>query len=605
MLETLIILDDDSELNLQSQIRQKLVAVIMSGLFPVGQRLPSSRKLADHLSVARNTVVLAYQQLIDEGYLLSRERSGIYVNEEVLSGRVEHVFKRDGAAPQASQWSSRFKVPLQMQEHFECPPNWQQYPYPFIDGQFDQSLFPTAEWREATRLALGVREINEWACQSGDADDPSLIEQIRTKVLPRRGINAKTDEILVTIGSQQALYILTQLLVDSTVSVAVEEPGKPETRQLLERQGASLRHQAVDDEGMVVDEELAHCQLALVTPSHQMPTAVTMSTARRQELLKSAEVSDLIIVEDDTDSESNFKGNPHPALKSLDSSGRVVYVSSLSKILSSSLRIGFMVGPAELIREARNLRRMMVKSPAANNQRAAAFFLSLGHYDAIMGKLNREFRKRWFALQDALNYLMPNFVVTIPNEGGTAYWVQGPKDLDVKYLAKEAALRGVLIEPVDYYFAKQGEHTNCFRVGVTSISVEKIREGIETLAQVIQDLLGGKIARLNDTDPRWLKGEALREAVSDTQLLYQTVYGQPLSVLIHADGSLSGTAGYANEETDSGRWWVEGDCWVRQWDNWAYGEEVKLYTVIKGKTVEWFNREKVFFNRAVIQKLGD
>jgi GntR family transcriptional regulator/MocR family aminotransferase len=603
MLETLIILDEDSELNLQAQIRQKLVEVILSGLFPVGQRLPSSRKLADHLCVARNTVVLAYQQLIDEGYLLSRERSGIYVNEEVLLDRVEFDQKAKDSDARNSHWHKRFKAPLQIPAHFECPPNWQQYPYPFIDGQFDQSLFPTAEWREATRLALGVREINQWACQSGDADDTSLIEQIRCKVLPRRGINARPDEILVTIGSQQALYILAQLLVNSSSSVAVEEPGHPEMRQLLARQGAALRHQPVDEQGMVVDEHLAPCHIAVVTPSHQLPTAVTMSLERRQALLDMAERSDLIIIEDDSDSESNFLGNPHPALKSLDENGRVVYVSSLSKILSSSLRIGFMVGPAELIREARNLRRLMVKSPAANNQRAAAFFLSLGHYDASMRKLNQEFRKRWEALRDALNYLMPNFVVTIPNEGGTAYWVQGPAELDVKYLAKEAAKSGILIEPVDYYFATPADKKNCFRLGVSSINVDQIREGIEALAQLIQDLAGGKIARLRESDPCWLKGEVLRESISDTQLLYQTVYGQPLSVVIHADGRLSGTAGYANEESDVGRWWVEGDLWVRQWDNWAYGEEVKLYTVIKGKSVKWFNTEKMYFNRAVIRAI--
>jgi len=245
----------------------------------------------------------------------------------------------------------------------------------------------------------------------------------------------------------------------------------------------------------------------------------------------------------------------------------------------------------------------MVKSPAANNQRAAAFFLSLGHYDSIMRKLNQEFRKRWVALQDSLNYLMPNFVLTIPNEGGTAYWVKGPKELDVQYLANEAARRGILIEPVDYYFATPTEQKNCFRLGVTSISAEKIREGIEALAKLIQDLVGGKIARLHNDDANWLKGQDLKAAVSDTQLLYQTVYGQPLSVLIHADGRLTGTAGYANEENDTGRWWVEGDLWVRQWDNWAFAEEVKLYTVIEGNTIKWFNTEKVFFNRAVIQTI--
>ena len=175
--KAIIYLDPESELNLQSQIRQKLVEAIQLGTFPLERRLPSSRKLAEQLGVARNTVVLAYQQLIDEGYLVSRERSGIYVNEKVLEGRVGFEGKADKTIKITSQWRQRLKVNFTAVDNFSCPPNWQEYPYPFIDGQFDTSLYPIKEWREASRLALGVREIHEWASESGDADDPMLIEQ--------------------------------------------------------------------------------------------------------------------------------------------------------------------------------------------------------------------------------------------------------------------------------------------------------------------------------------------------------------------------------------------------------------------------------------------
>ena len=183
MDKTLIFLDPDSELSLQAQIRQKLVEVIVSGIFPRGQRLPSSRKLAEQLSVARNTVVLVYEQLIEEGYLISRERSGIYVNEEILNGRIDPAQMNAQARSRKRQWRGRFKGAPSGPAPYLYPPNWHQHPYPFLDGKFDTSLFPVKEWREATRMALGLREINQWAGETGDADDPVLIEQIRTRIL--------------------------------------------------------------------------------------------------------------------------------------------------------------------------------------------------------------------------------------------------------------------------------------------------------------------------------------------------------------------------------------------------------------------------------------
>ena len=188
MTTAIIYLDPTSSLNLQGQIRQKLVEAILNDTFPVGRRLPSSRKLADQLKVARNTVVLAYQQLIDEGYLISRERSGLYVNEKILERRVGFDGRTRAPRPESPFWLSRLKTSVPREQEFSCPQNWQQYPYPFIEGQFDQSLYPIKEWREANRLALGVRDINEWAGETGDLDDPMLIDEIRKKILPRRGI---------------------------------------------------------------------------------------------------------------------------------------------------------------------------------------------------------------------------------------------------------------------------------------------------------------------------------------------------------------------------------------------------------------------------------
>jgi len=231
---TLIYLDPDSKLNLQSQIRQKLVEAILAGSFPAGSKLPSSRKLAEQLGVARNTIVLAYEQLVEEGYLESRQRSGIFVTELILEGRVGFQGAPSGRNLLDQRWHKHIRLTTRADAQLHWPSNWQRYPYPFIDGHFDSSLYPAAQWREASRLALGTRIVDEGEGEEGHADHPALIEEIRTKMLPRRGITARADEILITLGGQNAHYLLARLLVDAKTRVAMEEPGNPAVRQLLD-----------------------------------------------------------------------------------------------------------------------------------------------------------------------------------------------------------------------------------------------------------------------------------------------------------------------------------------------------------------------------------
>lgn len=605
MSATLIYLEPDSGLSLQAQIRQKLVDAILLGTFPEGRRLPSSRKLSEQLGVARNTVVLAYQQLVDEGYLISRERSGLYVNEKVREDRVGFEGSVRGSSELSAHWRARFKGKVATEQDYSCPPNWQQYPYPFIEGQFDQSLYPVREWREASRLALGIKEINEWAGETGDLDDPMLVEQIRTKILPRRGIQARPEEILITVGTQQALYLVARLLVDSTVPVAVEEPGYPDMRRLIAQQGAPLVYQPVDEQGMVVDARLDDCQLIYVTPSHQTPTAVTMTMERREALLAKASSQDALIIEDDFEFESNYLTSPHPALRSIDTEDRVIYMSCLSKVLSPGLRLGFMVAAPAVIKEARKLRRLMVRHPPLNNQRTAAFFLSLGHYDTFLMHLHQKFEERWIALRRALNYHMLFYVEMAPAQGGSSLWVRGPQDLDVTFVAKEAARRGILIEPVDHYYATDNAPKNCFRMGVTSIPAERIRDGVLQLRDLFHDLTENKTETFADARGDHLTGSVLREAVTDTTMICIIAYGDPCTIEICPDGQLVGKAGYNSEDLDSGEWWIESDRWHRRWSRWAWGE-TGIYDVrLEGDIIKLFDEDGWLIDRAILRRNHD
>ena len=477
--------------SLQAQIREMLVSVILDGQTAPDAPLPSSRELAERLGVARNTVVLAYQQLADEGFLISRERSGHFINPDILEGRHERASTRQDPPedPPAGQpdWAARLARRPSVQSNIVKPSDWQQFDYPFLYGQFDAAMFPTNDWRECCLKALSVMEIRDWAPDLIARDDATLIQQIRTRVLPRRGVFAATDEIVITMGAQQALYLLADLLLNIGTTVGVEDPGYPDARNIFANRGATLRALPVCADGVPIDNRLDACDYVYVTPSHQCPTTATMALAQRVALLDSARTNDFVIIEDDYESENNFAGPPHPALKSLDNSDRVLYIGSLSKSFAPGLRLGYIVAPAELIAELRALRRLMIRHPSAFIQRAFATFLALGHHDALLRRLAHAYRQRAQALSTALDAYFPE-ARYVPVAGGGSCWVEGPPWLDAWKLSDLARENGVLIEAGGVFFMNPALHRHCFRLGFSSIGLDKIDAGIQRLARLADTL---------------------------------------------------------------------------------------------------------------------
>ncbi|RDU97283.1 PLP-dependent aminotransferase family protein [Trinickia dinghuensis] len=485
-----------SKTSLQDQIRQMLVAAILDGQLPPDVALPSSRELADQLGVARNTVVLAYQMLVEEGYLISRERSGHFVNPEMLRG-LPGLGAPPPTAPLAAEddtagrpiWRQRIAHLPSNQRNIVKPANWQHCEFPFIYGQFDQSLFPTNDWRECCMKALSIMEIRNWAPDLIERDDESLIQQIRTRVLPRRGVFAMPDEIVITIGCQQALYLIADLLCGQDTTVGFENPGYPDARNIFENRNARLLPLRVDSNGIApetAEDTLARCDYVYVTPSHQCPTTATMPIERRRALLESAQRNDFVIIEDDYESENTFSGTPHPALKSLDAADRVIYVGSLTKTFAPGLRLGYVVGPRELIRELRALRRLMIRHPVGYVQRAFATFLALGHHDALLRRLAHAYRERAQALMAALDAHLPQ-ARYVPITGGASSWVEGPAWLDAERLATDALAVGVVIEPGDVFFANDDDEARRhFRMGFSAIAPDRIEAGVRALAQCVR-----------------------------------------------------------------------------------------------------------------------
>ncbi len=473
--------------SLQTQIREALVSAILDRNLDMKEPIPSTRKMAKSLGVSRNTVVLAYQGLLDDGYLTARERSGYFVSDKALTespAAIKRPELKTETRP-AIEWAQRFKLQAANFEFPNKPQDWQKYTYPFIYGQVDHNLFPLAEWRECNRQALGKKWLGAWTNDSWSIDDPLLVEQIRRRILPRRGIRAADEEILITLGAQNALYLLTSLLVNKDTRVAMENPGYPDVRHAFELHAKDVVAVPVDEKGMTISVALDTADVVFTTPSHQYPTTVTMPLERRMALLKKAREKDFVIIEDDYEFETNYVNEPCPALKSLDDDGRVIYVGSLSKTMFPGLRLGFMVGPKALIAEARALRRMMVRHPPNNNQRAAALFLSLGHHDTLIRRLHKAYRTRWEIMGKALADHMP-MSARSPSFGGTAFWVKGPDRLDCEKLAGAAAERGIFLEPMRITFAGTKQPLNYFRLAFSSIEESRIEPGIRLLSEIVR-----------------------------------------------------------------------------------------------------------------------
>ncbi len=480
--EYLFTLPKHCDSTLQSHIQEMIVSSILDGHIEPNSPLPSSRKLAKQLSVARNTVVYAYQHLVDEGFLVARERSGFYVNPEILKGRAKAP-KLENPEGRKVNWLDMITIKPHSFRQNKKPPNWQQYPYPFICGQYDRDLFPIADWRECSREAAAINAIHNWAKDQIDQDNPELIDQIHKKILPRRGVWAEKEEILVTVGAQQGIYLAAQLLLNTDKSMGIENPGYVDAENTFSMLTSKVIPLAVDDQGLVPDRQLAKCDCIYTTPSHHYPSTVTMSKERRQELLESAHKNNIIIIEDDYESEFNYVGDPAPALKSMDSDGRVIYIGSLSKTLAPGIRLGYMVASKAFIEQARSLRRLILRHPPSNNQFIIAQFLKRGYHDALVNRLSQTLHERWSILGDLLETHFPGSSRR-STFGGSAFWVEAPATINTEQLALKAMSHGILFEPGAVFFHGDKKPQNFFRLGFSSIATDKLEGGIRKLSDL-------------------------------------------------------------------------------------------------------------------------
>lgn len=477
-------LPQGAEGTLQTQIRQLVAEGILSGRFRPGEKLPSSRKLAQHLGVSRITVTLAFTDLLADDYITARGRSGYYVSDNAPE---PPAFPARSSHASTVDWARLLNRSFRTADRLEKPADWARYTYPFVYGQADPTLFDAANWRLCALEALGRKDFAALTTDYFDSDDPQLIDFIVRQTLPRRGILAKPDEILLTLGAQNALWLTAQVLLNRRRHAVIENPCYPPLRAILGAARCPLTAVPVDEDGLPPDAIPPDTDVLFTTPSHHCPTTATLPMERRTALLERAERDDFLIVEDDYEFEMSFLKPPSPALKSLDQTGRVIYVGSFSKSLFPGLRLGYLVGPAPFIAEARALRANVLRHPPGHIQRTASYFLSRGHYDALTRRMGRAFHERRRVIDDAVT----QHGLTVAGRGsfgGSSLWMRAPDHVDTVELAEKLTAHRVLIEPGHAFFTSPTPPRNFYRLAYSSIPSERIAKGIEILAHALNDI---------------------------------------------------------------------------------------------------------------------
>jgi GntR family transcriptional regulator / MocR family aminotransferase len=460
---------------LHRQIYEQWRSGILGGRFAPGDRMPSTRELAAALRVSRATVAAAYDQLMAEGYLDTQHGSGTFVCRDLPDTPLRKP------TPPASARRSAPPVRLSAFAARLAPVTWRFPSDPRVlnlstDGPtFDQ--FPFATWKRLVRRHLQALGPSLFQYAAGGAGHPALRETLAGYLSRSRAVQCGADQIVVVSGSQQALDLCARVLVDPGDEVAVENPGYLGARELFAACGARVRPVPVDREGLVVSALPASARLVYITPSHQFPLGVSMSLARRLELMAWARAHRAVVVEDDYDSEYRYSGAPLPALQGLDGDGATVYLGTFSNVMFPGLRLGYLVLPAALVEPFQRAKWLADRHTAHLDQAALADFIREGHLERHIRRMRRVYKRRREAFLDALARTFGDRAAALGDASGMHLVVR----FDSGAIAARAARAGVhLVSTRAYYAGDAPPHE--FMVRFTGLSERGLREAVKRLA---------------------------------------------------------------------------------------------------------------------------
>jgi GntR family transcriptional regulator/MocR family aminotransferase len=450
----------------------RLRDAIEEGRLRPGDRLPSSRDLARDLVVARNTVAAAYDALVAEGYAVGRVGAGTFVAAASRPSQAREPLSGAANPPELAT-SPRHAIA-----------------FDFRLGMPDPRLFPVAAWRRA--MGHAIDEAVALAPGYGDpAGDPGLRAAIARHVGVSRGVRASAGDIVMTEGAQGAIDLVARVLVRPGDVVVVESPGYPPARDRFASTPARVVSAPVDGEGLLVDALPDDARLVYVTPSHQLPTGVAMSPARRAALLAWAVRHGAMVLEDDYDSEFRYASRPLEPLQRLDRSGRVVYAGSFSKTLLPILRLGFLAAPPRLVPVLREARRLAGWHGEVPTQLAMRSFIDDGEFARHLRRSRRTYRSRRDRLVAGVVRELGPWLELNPSVAGLhvcALARPGVDAGDVRRAAAGAASHGVAVETLDAYVAGAGTDEAGIVLGFGTIDETAIDEGIARLARAFAEV---------------------------------------------------------------------------------------------------------------------
>lgn len=478
--------DRTATASLSAQIVAALTERIRSGLLRPGDALASTRELAAQLGVNRKTIVLAYDELIAQGWLVSQLKRGTFVSPELPLLKQEQR-----VAAVAQRLSGRLAAPSYQAYGDERPPlaALAEGAIDFSDGAPDTRLIPFEEMSRAFRVAL----LESARGNRMGYGDPRGLQTLRRELAAmlrvERGLNAEEDTLCVVRGSQMGIYLVAKILVRAGDGVAMERLSYPPARQAFRACGGVVHSVEQDEFGMIPEALERVCRNQCIraiylTPHHQFPTTVTMPIDRRMRLLALAEQFDFVVVEDDYDHEFHFAHSPMLPMASMDQGGRVIYVGSLSKVLAPGLRVGYVVAPASIINRLANEIMLIDRQGNTVTERAAAYLLQTGKLKRHIRRALTVYEQRCRAAVQAVHAYLGDIASVTPPSGGLALWVRLRSPHDMTLLTQRARQEDVRILPGSL-FCHDGSAVAAMRLGYGSMNEGEFRHGLERLGAVV------------------------------------------------------------------------------------------------------------------------
>ncbi len=473
-----MLLDRDSSTPVYQQIVGQLQAWIAAGELAPGEKLPSSRELAEVLGVNRNTVASVYEELVKSGDVRSHVGQGTFVaanTAEPTRGPLRFRFSR---AVEAA--AERVQRPAAL--------SGQADPIDFATLVPDEDLFPVEPFRAALDRVL--RRDGKALLQYGPAGGHPPLRAYIAERLRQRGVTADAENVLIVNGSQQGLDLICRSLLDPGDRVAVESPTYTIVLPLLAQYHAQMEPIPMTGRGMDLDAleavlERTRPKLIFTMPTFHNPTGITMDLEARKRLVDLASRFGTPVVEDDFDSELRFDGDALPSLKALDERGSVLHIGTFSKGLFPGLRLGFVVASPPVVAALGRSKLIADYHSSPLLQAAVLEFCREGHYDRHLKRLVSIYREKSRALTRALERFFPENVSWTRPEGGYAFWVTLPQAFSAEAVLEESARAGVLFTPGSNFFA-QGEGDRYLRLSISKVPVGRIADGIERLGTILK-----------------------------------------------------------------------------------------------------------------------